>query len=147
MARNPSGERPSNARLHEAPVPYSRRSICRGAAVVALPLTAGCSSLSGLFGGNPGEVTVFNRTDSALTVTITVTRLPDETTVLSETTDIESSQAAKFNDVFDSPAQYRFEVETADGPSNSHEWNLPSTDHYLSVVVHPDSIEFRENEP
>lgn len=147
MAHTQPSKLSSTNRPNQASVTYSRRSICRGVAVMALPLTAGCSSLSDLLGGNPGEVTVFNKTDSPLTATITVTKLSDGTTALSETTDIESSQAAKFNDIFTSATEYQFEIETASGLSNSYEWNLPSTEHYLSVIIHPDSIEFRENEP
>ncbi|MDF9748239.1 hypothetical protein [Natrinema salsiterrestre] len=114
---------------------------------MGLPLTAGCSALSGLFGGNPGEVTVFNNTDSTITVTTTVTNLTEETEPLSDTTDIAASEATKYNDVFESATQYRFEAETEDGLSESYEWNLPSPDHYLYITVHPDSIEFEENGP
>lgn len=90
---------------------------------------------------------MFNDTGSTVSATVTVTNVSEETTALSETTEIESSQASKFNGVFDSATQYRFEVETEDGLSGSHEWDLPSTDHYLYVTIHSDSIEFEENEP
>lgn len=144
MAENHSSDRSADAHSRNPSAAYSRRSICRGIAVMALPLTAGCSNI---LGGNPGEVTVFNDTGSTVSATVTVTNVSEETTALSETTEIESSQASKFNDVFDSATQYRFEVETEDGLSGSHEWDLPSTDHYLYVTIHSDSIEFEENEP
>lgn len=62
-------------------------------------------------------------------------------------TDIAASEATKYNDVFESASRYRFEVETADGLSASYEWDLPSTDHYLYITIHLDSIEFEENNP
>lgn len=116
-------------------------------AVSALPLVAGCSEITGYLDGNPGEVTVFNNTESSLTATITVTEVESEETVLSETTDISASEAAKFNDVFGAATRYRFQAETEDGQSDSYEWELPSTDHYLYVTINSDSIEFEENEP
>lgn len=125
----------------------SRRSLCRSVAVLGLPLTAGCSTISSFLGGDPGEVTVFNDTDSSVTATITVTNLSTETTSLSETTDIEASQAAKFDGVFESATTYRFEIETGDGASDSYEWDLPSTDHYLYVTIRSETIDFEENEP
>lgn len=61
--------------------------------------------------------------------------------------DIEASQARKFNDIFGSATGYRFEIETADGLSESHEWDLPSTNHFLYITIRSDSIEFEENSP
>lgn len=129
------------------PTTVSRRSICRGIAAMVLPLTAGCSTLSDFLDGNPGEITVFNNTDSTITATTTVTNLEKETEILSETADIAASEATKYNDVFESATQYRFETETSEGLSDSYEWDLPSTDHYLYITVESDLIEFEENEP
>lgn len=110
-------------------------------------MLAGCSEVADYLGGNPGEVTVFNNTDSSLTATIDVTKIESDETVLAETTDISASEAAKFDDVFDAATRYRFEAETDDERSDSYEWDLPSTDHYLYITIHSDSIEFEENEP
>lgn len=92
-------------------------------------------------------MTVFNDTDARITATLTVSNLAAETTELAETTDIESSQAAKYDDIFESATEYRFEIETADGLADSYEWDLPATDHYLYITVNPDSVDFEENEP
>jgi len=146
MARTLPDDQPTDTRSDSAQT-VSRRTICCGVAVIGLPLTAGCSALSGFPGGNPGEVTVFNNTDSTITVTTTVTNLEAETEALSDTTDIAASEAAKYNDVFESATRYRFEAETEDGLSESYEWDLPSTDHYLYITIHTDSIEFEENGP
>lgn len=146
MAQTLPDDQPADARSDHTST-ISRRSICCGVAVMALPLTAGCSALSGFLGGNPGEVTIFNDTNSEITATITVTDLSEETKILSDTSDISSSEATKYNDVFESATQYRFEAETADGIADSYEWDLPSTDHYLYITIGPDSIEFEENEP
>lgn len=147
MARASPSDRSADAHENRHTVPVSRRSICRGVAVMGLPLTAGCSAISGALGGDPGEVTVFNDTDSAVTVTVTVTNPGEETEVLAETADIDASAAAKYDDVFESATRYRFAVETASGLSDSYEWKLPSTDHYLYITITPDAIEFEENEP
>lgn len=147
MGRNPSINQSSDCQPSTAPAQHPRRSICRMIAVSALPLVAGCSEIAGYLDGNPGEVTVFNNTESSLTATIMVTEVESEETVLSETTDISASEAAKFNDVFGAATRYRFEAETEDGHSDSYEWELPSTDHYLYVTINSDSIEFEENEP
>lgn len=147
MAVNPGGDRSDDGRASRARSTTTRRSVCRGIAVTALPITAGCSSLSEVLGGAPGDVTVFNDTDSAVSATVAVTELPNETTALSETTDIGPSQASKFDDVFESPTRYRFDVETADGRSDNYEWDLPSVEHYLYVTIRPSAIEFEENDP
>lgn len=147
MGRNPSKVHPTESRLSSNPTPYSRRSVFRAITATSLPFLAGCSDFTEFLGGNPGEVTVFNNTESTLTATVTVTDIPAAETVLSETVDIDASAAAKFDDVFTSATQYRFEVETADGLSSSYEWELPSTDHFLYITINSDDIEFEENEP
>jgi len=147
MARILPCDRSADAHEDRPTVFVSRRSICRGIAVMGLPLTAGCSAMSGVLGGDPGEVTVFNDTDSAVTATVTVTNRSEETEVLAETADINATAAAKYDDVFGSATRYRFAVETASGLSNSYEWDLPSTDHYLYITITSNSIEFEENEP
>lgn len=147
MGRNPSKSQPIEPRLSSNLTPYSRRSVFRAVTVTSLPFLAGCSDFTEFLGGNPGEVTVFNNTDSSLTATVTITDISTEETVLSETADIDSSEAAKFNDVFASATRYRFEAETADGLSSSYEWELPSTDHFLYITINSDDIEFEENEP
>lgn len=147
MGQIPSKNRIADTDLSDDSESYSRRSICRAATVSALPFIAGCSDITGFLNGNPGEVTVFNDTGSELTASITVTKIAEEETVLSETADISASEAAKFNDVFDAATQYRFEAETDDGQSDSYEWDLPSTDHYLYITINSGGIEFEENSP
>lgn len=147
MDRSPSPDRSSDCQSITVPARHSRRSVCHAVTVATLPLLAGCSEITDLFGGNPGEVTVFNNTESSLTATINVTKTESEETVLSETVDINASEAAKFNDVFDAATRYRFEAAIDDERSESYEWELPSTDHYLYITFHSDSIEFEENEP
>lgn len=145
MGRNPSPNRFSDGQSTPVPAQHPRRSVCRAVVVSSLPLLAGCSEIASYLGGDPGEVTVFNNTDASLTATITVTDIESEETVLAETTDIAASEAAKFNDVFDAATRYRFEAETEDGLSDSYEWDLPSTDHYLYITINSSSIEFEEN--
>lgn len=72
MAKTLPGDHPADDYSAHTPT-VSRRGICRGIAVTALPLTAGYSALS----GDPGEVTVFNNTGSMITVTTTVTNLAE----------------------------------------------------------------------
>lgn len=128
-------------------VSFSRRELLQGGALSVVPFKAGCSELVRTLSGDPGEITVFNDTGSTVSATVSVTDLRDQTTVLSETMDIEASQARKFNDIFGSATGYRFEIETADGLSESHEWDLPSTNHFLYITIRSDSIEFEENSP
>lgn len=122
----------------------SRRAML-GTVAAATPLLAGCSTVSDLLGGRPGDVTVFNKTDASVTATVRVTRNGE--TLVSDTVDIAASQSEKFEDLFSSTARYRCSVETGADVSNSHEWSLPSTDHYLFAIIHADSVEFRENGP
>lgn len=76
MAKTLPGDHPADDHSAHTPT-VSRRGICRGIAVTALPLTASCSALSGFLSGDPGEVTVFNNTGSMITVTTTVTNLAE----------------------------------------------------------------------
>lgn len=124
----------------------SRRTVLRSVAAGGITLSAGCSTLSDLLGGTPGDVTVFNDTDASVTVTVDVRDLDESTTALSETADVEASGAVRFEDVYEGPRDYRFDVETAHGLAGTHEWALPSTDHYLSVTVRDGSLEFEEKQ-
>ncbi|MFC6727903.1 hypothetical protein ACFQDG_04525 [Natronoarchaeum mannanilyticum] len=147
MARASPSDRSEDANEDRLTATVSRRSIGRAVAAMGLPLTAGCSAITGALGGDPGEVTVFNDTDSSVTATVTVTNIGAEDEVLADTADIDAAAAAKYDDVFESATRYRFAVETTSGLSDSYEWELPSTDHYLYITISGDSIEFEENEP
>ena len=147
MAWNVLGTRTTATRWRADPATYSRRSIFRRITVLALSLGAGCTSLADLLDGEPGEITVFNNTDSNVQVTIEVADRADGRVALAETTTIESSDAVRFNDVFEAAARYRFAVETDHGVADAYEWALPSTDHYLYVIIRSDAIEFEEMGP
>ena len=122
----------------------TRRTAMGGSATVALSLLTGCT---GIFGGNPGDITVFNKTDKKRTAIVSVSKQSSKKEVLSETTKIKPSKSTKFNDVFQSASKYSFSIETESGLSKTHEWKIPSTDHYLYAIIKQNSITFKQKSP
>ena len=128
-------------------VPCSRRSLCRGAAVGALSLLAGCSGImEGLSGSQP-DLVVFNKQDTDITASIEVSNRSTEETVLSDSAEINSGSAAEFPDVLPSSGEFTMTVETTDGLASTHEWSISSEDQSMQVRVRSNSIEFDQLSP
>lgn len=116
---------------------YRRRllqlgSICLGVSI------AGCTT----DGPDSADIGVENRTEGPQSVTLTVTRIPGQSTVLSESFEIAVDEIREFDDRIRNGEWYKVEVEVRNGPSDSYIWDVAQGDLRLKVSIESASINF-----
>jgi hypothetical protein len=118
-----------------------RRRLLHVSGIGLAVLLTGCSTEN----TNVADIAVANRTEAPQSVTLVVTRLSDDSPVLSEAFDIEVDEYRQFDDPIKEASGHRVEVEVQNGPSDSFEWDVPADEAVgLDITLRPSSIEFQE---
>jgi len=126
---------------------HTRRSILRTLPALGIGLSAGCSGVVSTFTGPPPDLVVFNRTSDSIATTITVSEQANDKSVFSKQANIDSDEAAEYDDALPSSGQLSLQVETDGGLSGTHDWTVGSEDQSMQVRVKNDSMKFNVVSP
>lgn len=121
---------------------HTRRTVLQSLSALGIGLFSGCSAISDTLTGPPPDVVVFNRTRNSITASIEVTNQGNGNTILSETADISSNNAAEYPDALPASGEYTITVETGGGLAGTHQWSISSDDQSMQVRVNSESINF-----
>lgn len=120
-------------------VSLSRRQFLAASGVAGAVTLAGCSVL----GPGAPDVVVFNKRDSSVTATVTLTG-SDGDEILSKQPDISENGAFEQDDVLPSEGPVTFAVDVDGGESGTNEFGVDGDDQSLQARITDDGIEFEK---